>query len=171
MAAYDYYNQSGRHPAMPPGDGHGPPSPGPFTRLPATQGYTGASVSPGAPAIPDHDPYYARYSQNSLASDNGPYAVGGKRDDGTQYAENIPLQHPDARPDWMQQPTDYAPSTEAQQNTDPSTGRGGRRRGKGFFQKKIAWVTYTLTAAQVVVFIVELVKSGKAITARCWGLG
>lgn len=43
---------------------------------------------------------------------------------------------------------------------EPPVDRGGRRQKKGFFKKKLAWVTYTLTLVQIVVFIVELVKNG-----------
>lgn len=157
MAAYDYYQQSGRQPGFPPSYDHASPSPDPFGTAPSAQGYPGATASPAPSAGPDHDPYYARYSQNSLASDSGAYPVAGRRDDSDQYAENIPLAN--SRSDWMHQPTNYPPSPEAQQNMDPSA--RGRRRRKGFFKKKLAWVTYLFTTAQVIVFIIELVRNGK----------
>lgn len=160
MAAYNYDSQDTRHPTLPPSYDNGPLSPDPFNRLPSSQTYTGASASP-TPIHPDHDPYYARYSQNSLASDNGAYPIEGRRDDSDQYAENIPLQQ---RPDWMQQPTHYPPSLEAQQNMGPPASSRGRRKRTGFFKKKLAWVTYILTTAQVAVFIAELVRNGKADT-------
>lgn len=147
---------------MPPSYDQASSSPDQMGRLPPSQGYTGVSAHPVSPT-PDHDPYYARYSQNSLASENGAYPVGGRRDDGDQYAENIPLQHASPQPDWMHQPTHYPPSPGVQQ-IPPSAGRG--RRNRRFFKKKIPWVTYTLTTAQVVVFIVELVRNGKA-RPRC----
>lgn len=163
MAAYNYYPQTGGHPAVPPSYDQVSPSPDPFNRLPTSQhGYMGAGASPWGPANPDHDPHYARYSQNSLASDNGAYPIGGRRNYGEQDAENIPLQQAYSRSDWMQQPTHYPPSPEAQHPVEPSVGRGGRRRKKRFFSKKIPWVTYLLTAVQVAVFIAELVKSGKS---------
>lgn len=163
MAAYNYYHQNGEHPAVPPSYDQVTPPPDPFNRLPPSQhGYVGASASPWDSTTPDHDPHYARYSQNSLTSDNGAYPIGGRRNYGDQDAENIPLQQAHSRSDWMQQPTHYAPSPDAQYHPDPSLGPGSRRRKKGFFRKKIPWVTYVLTAVQVAVFIAELVKSGKS---------
>lgn len=160
MSAYNYYHQNPGRPASPPSYDHVPPSPDPFNRPPQSQpGYTDAA-SPWSVA-PDNDPYQARYSQHSLVSENGAYPIGARANDGDQYAENIPLQHPNAQSNWMQQSTHYPPSPEAQRNMDPSGGRGRRRR-KGFFKKKIPWVTYLLTIAQIAVFIAELVRSGKS---------
>jgi hypothetical protein len=58
----------------------------------------------------------------------------------------------------MQQPTHYSPDPAmVEAPTDRSR---GQRKKKGFLKKQIPFVTYTLTLVQIVVFIVELVKSG-----------
>jgi hypothetical protein len=79
--------------------------------------------------------------------------------DGDQYAENIPLKSTtqnahNTNPEWMDRP----PSPGGFYDNDRQN--SGRKRG-GFFSKKPAWVTWTLTAAQIIVFIVELVKNGE----------
>lgn len=112
-----------------------------------------------------HDPNSLRYSQQSIGSDNGAYVAGGRINEHDQYAENIPLKsatpygndHP-PQP-WMQQPTHYAPDPGMMEPQVPMR----QKKKKGFFQKKIAYVTYILTIAQIIVFIVELVKMGKLI--------
>ena len=71
----------------------------------------------------------------------------------TQYGNN---------PDWMRQQTQYPPSPGG---LEDSRQRDSRKK-KGFFSKKIAWVTYLLTLAQIIVFIVELVKNGELETFR-----
>lgn len=159
MAAHGYYDTGyGSHPptydqAFPPTDSVNRRSPAPGYPDPGANPY----VSPhGA------DPYDLRHSQQSLGSDQSPYVAGGRLNDHDQYAENIPLksqnQYPNGPPpgDWMQQPTHYPPP----EMIEPPVPRGGRKK-KGFFKKKIPWVTYTLTVVMIVVFIVELVKSGK----------
>ncbi|GAB1214665.1 hypothetical protein ATERTT37_003829 [Aspergillus terreus] len=155
MSAHDYYNTgySNHPPAYQQAD---PPSPH------SPPGYTGASTHPYT--TPENDPHHLRYSQQSLGSDNGAYVAGGRLNDEHQYAENIPLKEHTAYsngpppPHWMQHPTQYPPDP----TMEPPMGPNSRRKQrKGFFKKKIAWVTYTLTVAQIVVFIVELVKSGQ----------
>lgn len=159
MAAHGYYDTGyGNHPptydqAYPPTDSVNRRSPAPSYPDPSANPY----VSPNGA-----DPYDLRHSQQSLGSDQGPYVAGGRSNDHDQYAENIPLksqnQYPNAPPpgDWMQQPTHYPPP----EMIEPPAPRGGRKK-KGFFKKKIPWVTYTLTVVMIVVFIVELVKSAQ----------
>lgn len=128
-----------------------------------TPGYGFQSHSPVS-QISHHDdpsaPYHNRQSQQSLQSDGGAYPAAGRVADGDHYAENIPLKaqtQSGNNPEWMHQQTQYPP---------PSPGalenrwRRGDQNKKGFFRKKPAWVTWTLTLAQVIVFIVELVKMG-----------
>ncbi|KAF9892494.1 hypothetical protein FE257_001603 [Aspergillus nanangensis] len=160
MAANSYYNGGySNHPptyeqTASPAEtsGRPPPSPSP--------GFSGASAHPYA--HPDTDPHHLRYSQQSLGSDNGAYVAGGRLNDEHQYAENIPLKphnqysNGPPPPEWMQHPTQYPPEP----GMAPPMGRPTRQR-KGFFKKKIAWVTYLLTIVQVVVFIVELIKAGQ----------
>lgn len=127
-------------------------------RLPAAPGYGYASNNY------NHDdpstPYHNRESQQSLQSDNGAYPAAGRVTDGDNYSENIPLKAQTQygnNPEWMHQQTQYPPSPGAVEDRRPRENRKRRR----FFQKKPAWVTYILTTAQVIVFIVELVKSGE----------
>ncbi|KAJ5433443.1 rhomboid protein [Penicillium daleae] len=128
-----------------------------------TPGYGFQSHSPVS-QISHHDdpsaPYHNRQSQQSLQSDAGAYPAAGRVADGDHYAENIPLKAQTQfgnNPEWMHQQTQYPPPS-------PGALENRRRRGdqnrKGFFRKKPAWVTWTLTLAQVIVFIVELVKMG-----------
>ncbi|BDD55267.1 hypothetical protein MPDQ_001720 [Monascus purpureus] len=155
MAANEYYNPAG-------GYGHSP------SRLHPAE-YSGLA---GNPYTTHHDPY-ALNSQQSLVSDNSdPFSVPGRVPEHDQYADDIPLkshaQPPNAPPpNWMQQPTQYPPAPVDQPFPGPMAeagrqgmrGRGRRRRG--CFRKKIPWVTYILSTAQIVVFIVELVKSAQ----------
>lgn len=92
--------------------------------------------------------------------------MAGRVTDGDQYAENIPLKAQTqfgGNADWNQH-TPYPP---------PPPGALGDRPQRankhwGFFRKKPAWVTWTLTTIQVIVFIVELIKSGKFREAAAW---
>jgi hypothetical protein len=163
MAANEYYHANIPNP--PSYDqvtgGHG----GQPSRLNTnTPGYGFQGHSPVS-QISHHDdpstPYHNRESQHSLQSDNGAYPTAGRVADGDHYAENIPLKAQTQfgqNPEWMHQQTQYPP---------PSPGaledrrRRDDRNNTGFFRKKPAWVTWTLTLAQVIVFIVELVKNGK----------
>ncbi|KAJ6119784.1 hypothetical protein N7523_004064 [Penicillium sp. IBT 18751x] len=127
-------------------------------RLPAA----GYAYGAGANAH-NHDdpsaPYHYRESQQSLQSDNGAYQSAGRVADGDHYSENIPLkaQMPYGNnPEWMHQQTRYPPSPGALEDRRPR-----EHKKKGFFKKKPAWVTYILTLVQVIVFIVELVKSAQ----------
>ncbi|KAJ5782523.1 Peptidase S54 rhomboid [Penicillium paradoxum] len=106
------------------------------------------------------NPYHNRESQQSFASDNGHYQAAGRPAEGDHYAENIPLKTNTQygnNPDWMRQQTQYPPSPGGLEDSRPRD----IRKKKGFFKKKIAWVTYILTLAQIVVFIVELVKNAQ----------
>jgi hypothetical protein len=126
-------------------------------------GYASPSYNHDDPSAP----YHNRESQQSFASDNGHYQAAGRATDGDNYAENIPLktntQYGNANtqygndPDWMRQQTHYPPSPGGIEDTR----QRDSRKKTGFFSKKIAWVTYILTLAQIIVFIVELVKNGE----------
>ncbi|KAL2864517.1 rhomboid family membrane protein [Aspergillus lucknowensis] len=110
----------------------------------------------------ESDSHHLRYSQQSIGSESGAYIAGGRINENDQYAENIPLKSPGPyaneppQNNWMHQPTHYAPEPGMMEPQPPHT-----RRKKGFFHKKIAYVTYILTLAQIIVFIVELVRSGQ----------
>lgn len=114
--------------------------------------------------ISQHDdpsaPYPNRQSQHSLQSDGGVYPTAGRVGYGDHYAENIPLKAQtqfENNPEWMHQQTQYPPPSPGTLEDRP---RRTDRGKKGFFRKKPAWVTWTLTLAQIIVFIVELVKNG-----------
>jgi len=57
----------------------------------------------------------------------------------------------------MRQQTQYPPSPGGLEDSR----QRDLRKKKGFFSKKIAWVTYILTLAQIIVFIIELVKNAQ----------
>ncbi|RAH49872.1 rhomboid family membrane protein [Aspergillus brunneoviolaceus CBS 621.78] len=157
MAANSYY-QSG-YSSNPPTYEQVNPQ---LAQYPAT-GHPGFDTHPYQPTTSDPQ---LHYSQQSLGSDQGAYAAGARLNEGEQYAENIPLkannQYPNGHPppaNWMQQQTHYPPSPD---EIEPAMRPGARRtQKKGFFGRKIAWVTYTLTLIQIIVFIVELVKNAQ----------
>ncbi|PTU17279.1 hypothetical protein P175DRAFT_0519325 [Aspergillus ochraceoroseus IBT 24754] len=161
MAAHGYYNGAYN---SPPAYDQAVPATDPYNKIsPAPSPVSHNNNSSSSPY--DHNPepdHHLRYSQQSIGSENGTYVAGGRLNEQDQYAENIPLKsqspYSNAPPPqgWMQQPTQYQPGTGMM---DPQSPRGRRR--KGFFKKKIAIVTYLLTFAQIIVFIVELVKSGQ----------
>ncbi|KAJ5178391.1 uncharacterized protein N7500_001090 [Penicillium coprophilum] len=94
-------------------------------------------------------PYHNRESQQSIASENGHYQAAGRVADGDNYAENIPLK------------TNTQRITLRHQGGIEDSRQRDSRKKIGFFSKKIAWVTYLLTLAQIIVFIVELVKNAQ----------
>lgn len=155
MAANDYY-----HTNIPQPPSYDQAVPG----KPDQTDHT-ANTLPGIGyASHNHDdpsaPYHNRESQQSFLSDNGQYQTAGRAGEGDHYSENIPLKANTQygnNPDWMRQQTQYPPSPGG---LEDSRQRDSRKK-KGFFSKKIAWVTYLLTLAQIIVFIVELVKNGE----------
>ncbi|OGE55564.1 hypothetical protein PENARI_c004G01684 [Penicillium arizonense] len=153
MAANDYYHQNIPQPPTydqaVPGSTHQTPTIAPGI------GYASHSANHDDPSAP----YHNRESQQSFVSDNGQYQTAGRVTEGDHYSENIPLKAQTQygnNPDWMRQQTQYPPSPGALEDS-----RRGDGRKKGFFKKKIAWVTYILTLAQIIVFIVELVKNAQ----------
>lgn len=157
MAANDYYHQN--VPAPPHYD-HTTPSP---NQGPPPSGFGYANHSPVSHDDPSV-PYHNRQSQQSFVSDHGAYpATAGRVTDGDHYAENIPLKaHTQYgnNPDWQHQ-TQYPPYPPSPGALEDRQNRGDGRKKKGFFKKKPAWMTYLLTAAQIIVFIVELIKAGE----------
>lgn len=134
-------------------------------RLPAAtapgHGYASPSYHHDDPSVP----YHNRQSQTSFHSDNAAYPAAGRVTDGDHYADNIPLKAQGQygnNPDWMHQQTQYPPSPGALEDRRHDENRTKR----GFFRKKPAWVTYILTTVQIIVFIVELVKSGEHPMSR-----
>ncbi|KAH3200391.1 rhomboidmembrane protein [Aspergillus fumigatus] len=166
MAAHSYYN--GGYSTNPPTYEQTLPHTEPVDRVsPVSQGHGYTSHSGHPYATADYSSPENRHSQHSIASDQGgPYVAGGRFSEADYYSDNIPLkahsQDPNGspQPNWMQHPTQYAPDPSAMEPAGPPVAVT-RRQKKGIFKKKIAWVTYTLTLAQVIVFIVELVKNAQ----------
>ncbi|KAJ5098109.1 hypothetical protein N7532_005110 [Penicillium argentinense] len=164
MAANDYY-----HANIPSPPSYEQAAPGRTTPAASTTGAPG--VAPGlgyASSSPSHRddpsaPYHNRESQQSFLSDGG-YHAAGRVPDGDHYAENIPLKAQTQfgnNPEWMQQQTQYPPYP-ASPGAIENRGRGNpRQRKRGFFKKKPAFVTWTLTVAMIIAFIIELVKTGQ----------
>lgn len=159
MAANEFYNSPYGHP---PRYDQVSPAPDPFRRQHAATPVS--SISPYAPSDPDLQ--HPQHSHQSLSSDPSVYPAAGGRgnNEADQYADNIPLKshapygsspYANEPPASYMQPTRLPPSPEV---IEPQMNR--TRKKKGFFQKKLPWVTYTLTTVQIVVFIVELVKMG-----------
>jgi hypothetical protein len=164
MAAQGYYNSAYNNP---PAYEHPDHATDPFNRVSPRPSPAGYNAGPYQ-QTPDSDPHHSRYSQQSIGSDNGAYVAGGRMNEHDQYSENIPLKSPnpysndhpyanEPQNNWMQQPTHYAPDPGMM---EPQAPRAHRQK-QPFWKKKIAYVTYILTVAQIIVFIVELVKSGR----------
>ncbi|KAJ5295630.1 hypothetical protein PENANT_c001G08839 [Penicillium antarcticum] len=154
MAANDYYHQN--IPQPPTYDQAVPSSTNQTPTTAPGMGYASHPANHDDPSAP----YHNRESQQSFVSDNEQYQAAGRVTEGDHYSENIPLKaqtNYGNNPDWMRQQTQYPPSPGA---LEDSRQRDGRKK-KGFFKKKIAWVTYLLTLAQIIVFIVELVKNAQ----------
>lgn len=154
MAANDYYasNHYGNPPRYDEVSDHDS-----FRRHAATPA---SHVSPYEASEPDLR--HPEHSHQTLASDPSAYPTAARANEHDYYSENIPLNTHNhyangPPPEWMRQPTHYPPSPEMMEV--PIDGEG-RKKKKGFFKKKLPWVTYTLTVVQIVVFIVELVKNG-----------
>ncbi|KAG0158286.1 hypothetical protein PDIDSM_5799 [Penicillium digitatum] len=154
MASNEYYHTNI---PQPPGYDHTvPPKTDQAPHTVPGFGYASHSYNHGNPSAP----YNGRESQQSFASDNEQYQTAGRSTEGDNYAENIPLKtnaQYGNNPDWMRQQTQYPLSPGG---LEESQQRGVRKK-KGFFSKKIAWVTYILTLAQIIVFILELVKNAQ----------
>src|SRR5690625_4153761 len=158
MAANDYFNSnSGYDPRF---NENNPPPPPPPSTKPAPIYTSSGSPTPydGYGRHPNRD------SQNTLFSEPDYYSSGhGGRPYGSdQYAEDIPLKSNTAQNGqghWMNENTQYPPSLESQRLDNASIDQS-RSRGRRFFKKKIPWVVYINTLAQIIVFIVELVRNG-----------
>ncbi|KAJ5257026.1 hypothetical protein N7478_013130 [Penicillium angulare] len=154
MAANEYYHSN--IPSPPSYDQANPGRLDHATPAPSEHGFA-------APSLSNRDdlsaPYHNRESQQSFASEHGAYTGAGQGGN-DHYAENIPLKAQTQlgnNPEWMQQ-TQYPPSPGG---LEDSRQRGQNGRKKSFFKRKHPYVTWLLTLIQVIVFIVELVKSAQ----------
>jgi hypothetical protein len=121
-----------------------------------------SSVDDGPSASPEPHKQAYRDSQNSLLSDGHHEPLGGVATSNDSYAEYIPLRAN------AQQPYEPSPSQQQQDRqyaqempmTPGVNTRHQRQQKRGFFKKKIPWVTILLTIIDIGVFIGELVRSG-----------
>ena len=174
MASNDYY-----HSFKPTGNEHGPHTTTSYSQEPHTsypeETYTSYSPrnaqKPSAynlpPQSPEDDYGYQSQSLNNRPYEHtsspytasGPLVTGGRDQDQTAYADNVPLR-----------PTNTKDSNNAYQGHDygddpaiidrPSK---KAKKKKGFFAR-IPWVVYTLTLIQCAVFIAELAKNGESLS-------
>jgi hypothetical protein len=149
-----------------------PPSPATSAR-PPTSVYTNHQPSRGS---------YIQSSYSASGSIDGRYdnthhsrdsyysgISGGTLHDERQYADNIPLKSPHARP-YSQEPlvdqnTQYSPPSP--QSPQPAKASSSRRKKQGWFRGKITWVVFAATLVQFGVFIAEIVVNGE-LHAVCW---
>ncbi|KAK2753159.1 hypothetical protein FQN54_007985 [Arachnomyces sp. PD_36] len=164
MASHDYFNPSSSNFDQRFNESNPPPPP------PSSTKPTPIYTSPGPPSPSPYEGYSGRQrnreSQNTLFSEPDYYSGshGGRANASDQYADDIPLKsstQQTGQAHWMNENTQYPPSPESQRHPqleDPSMHRS--RKGK-FFKKKIPWVVYINTLAQVIVFIIELVRNAQ----------
>jgi hypothetical protein len=165
MAANDYYNTntSNNHIAHQHIE---PPSPA-------------SSAKPPTSVYTTHQPSRASYIQSPYSASgsvDGQYdnthhsrdsyysgIAGGTLQDERQYADNIPLKSPHARP-YSQEPlvdqhTQYSPPSP--QSPHPPNPSSSRRKKQGWFKGKITWVVFAATLVQFGVFIAEIVVNSE----------
>ncbi|KAL1953844.1 hypothetical protein VTO42DRAFT_2104 [Malbranchea cinnamomea] len=128
----------------------------------------GAGPAPGGIGSPS--PYDPRPGRYSIASDNDYPAAGGRLyGSGDPYTDDIPLK-PNAppaagRPEWMYGDTQYRPASPEPHQSVPLNGPldqpRRKKRNRGFFKRKIPWVTYLMSTACVAVFIAEIVRNSQ----------
>ena len=125
-------------------------------------------------ARPAHQPYsHTPYSSSTMNHTFGPtehsssypdpryYESRPKPPKKDKYGDSIPLKPSHkldaSAQDLHGQSTQYPPSPEAQASSELLPHR--RKKKKGFFSGKIAWVVYITTFVQITVFIVEIIKN------------
>ncbi len=190
MAANEYYNPRLQQPTQPYNNFNAPPpsyQSQPPSQIPsrtpsaAQHGYDITSpVSPFEAPFDDHvypagqppvRPVRPYDSQSTLGA-NSYQGVGGRQglSHADSYDDNIPLRDHPGAPNVFGK--DAGPSTDhVYDATDPAAPvhlEEGRHRKQGFggmarftkSKKRIPWVVYILTVAQIGVFIGEIVKNG-----------
>jgi len=167
MAANDYYDTSSE-PSRKRVDAPLPPVPYPYSSYTSNpQQHQASSIS-----SPYEDSSYrphGRQNSPSLTSNHAHYnsGDGGHELEPGSYSDNIPL-----RPQLRKSSSDllnshYRPSDAEGARPPPGprkksrTGATRRKAKKGLWSGRIPFVVYFLTLVQVIVFIAELVKSGR----------
>lgn len=157
MAANEYYSDESRIRAR--SDAPLPPLP-PSAFDPPNESQH--SISPITSPFEDRSHRtYSQRSQQSISSNNDYYRGGRDHDPNPFSDDNIPLEnhsqkaHPGP---YAQDQLRYEPH--GMGNFPPQQPRSPRSRRKGIFSGRIAWVTYTFTLIQSIVFLAELIKNG-----------
>ena len=159
MAANEYYNPAasrlGHRNSNPPSPIHSPDSYSVYSQhtQPSTQ------YEPSTLHEDSHYRPYADHSQQSIPSSYYASGGGGRENDTSAYADDIPLRQHPSKHDSAAPLQDHLPDDPAIIDR-PSQNAARKRRKKGFFGGKIPWVVYTFTLIQVAVFIAELAKNG-----------
>lgn len=142
MAAQDYFNDSSNYY-------------GSHNARPTYQPY---SQTPYSSSTMDHT--FGAPQHSSSYPDPRYYDSPRKPPKKDQYTESIPLK-PSHQLETTQslnsQHTQYPPSPEAQTSSQLLPRK--RKKKKGFFSGRIAWVVYITTLVQITVFIVEIIKN------------
>ena len=162
MAANDYYRPAtqtpdGRNQDITP---HSPPD---SYTLYHSRSHPAQPPSPYITS-PQEDYSYRPY-EHSNTSTQSPYfasgGVGGRDHEPNPFADDVPLrQHPSKQSSDIVMHNHLSDDDPAIIDRPPPK-RERRREKRGFFSGKVPWVVYTLTSIQIIVFIVELAKSGK----------
>ncbi|EEQ31030.1 hypothetical protein McanMca71_003581 [Microsporum canis] len=159
MAANDYYNNSYSQKPHPPLPHDNESHDDPWNHNPSSPTVTGG----GYPHAYDNGNRYGHYHTNS-DNDLGDNRIGHNND---YYSEEIPLKSnaaPQNKPDWADdtryQPASHDLQAEPLNLSDPIR-RPSRKRRKGYFAKKVPWVTYIISLVQIIVFIVEIVRNAQ----------
>ncbi len=160
MASTDYYSDNSR--SRTHSDAPLPPlPPSAFSRSTEYEHSTSPITSPF-----DDLSYQAhgRQSQQSLPPSNSDFYGGGRDYDTNPFSDDIPLKDHAQRRDLARDQFRYEPDSTS--NLAAQDTRSNRRSKKrGVFSGKTPWVTYALTLIQSIVFLVELIKNGKATSA------
>ena len=167
MAANDYYNSHPTNPYPYRHDGFAEDysATSSTTRVDKSNGMTGYTSSPFDNTA---YPIYPSSSQQTFASStpyHGGYAKpgGGGAQDPFADQNAIPMQ---SQGNKFNGPTPMA-SMSAFDHDDGNQSRVARKF-KGFFSKRQPWVVYILSFIQLCVFIAELAKNGKQLSASAY---
>lgn len=167
MAANEYFHdtthQEGRRPPhLTTSISHDAPS-----SFSAYNSYNASQSSPYA--SPTHEtPLYRPYPQSTHSSSTKFYASGGggRENDQNPFQDDIPLRQHPSKADAEARFPNHLPHdpTILDASSPEARGKSRSRSKKGFFAGRIPWVVYGFTLVQCVVFIAELVKSGRSPT-------
>ena len=162
MAANEYYDSQSIHSVQRRPEAPLPPLP-PSTSDDYSQ--HDSAVSPVTSPFDDRHRIYGGQSEQSFGSRPGYYGGGEYHDrDHNPYSDDIPLAAKGSSDRFAPDNSRYDPAG-VYNNTgqDPTLSRPQRTRA--IFNGKTPWVVYLLTAVQVIVFIIEIVRNGEKATS------